>query len=69
VLAPFIARARQAEQDGRLAFRFRHRVDELIVERGAVAGVRGAVLDSSIAERGARSSRDFVSDFELRALP
>jgi len=67
VLAPFVVRARQAEQEGRLAFRFRHRVDELIVERGAVVGVRGAVLASSIAERGARSSRDVIGDFELRA--
>jgi predicted oxidoreductase len=67
VLAPFVVRARQAEQEGRLAFRFRHRVDELIVERGAVVGVRGAVLASSIAERGARSSRDVMGDFELRA--
>jgi predicted oxidoreductase len=67
VLAPFIARARQAERDGRLAFRFRHRVDELIVERGAVVGVRSVLLASSIAERGTRSSRDVVGDFELRA--
>jgi uncharacterized protein len=67
VLAPFIARARQAEQEGRIEFRFRHRVDELIVERGAVVGVRGAQLAASIAERGAKSSRDVVGDFELRA--
>jgi predicted oxidoreductase len=67
VLAPFVARARQAEQAGRLEFRFRHRVDELILEGGAVVGVRGAVLAGSIAERGARSGRDVVGDFELRA--
>jgi len=67
VLAPFIARARQAEQNGRLEFRFRHRADELIVERGAVAGVRGAVLAASVVERGARSGRNAVGDFELRA--
>ena len=66
VLAPFVARARQAEQNGRLEFRFRHRVDELIVEGGSVTGVRGAVLAASIAERGARSMRDVVGDFELR---
>ncbi len=67
VLAPFVACARQAEDRGLLEFRFRHRVDELIVERGAVTGVRGAVLAPSIAERGAQSSRDIVGDFELRA--
>jgi predicted oxidoreductase len=67
VLAPFITRARQAEEHGRLEFRFRHRVDELIVEGDAVVGVRGSVLASSIAERGAPSSRDGVGAFELRA--
>ena len=67
VLAPFIARARQAEDNSRLEFRFRHRVDELIVDGGAVVGVRGAVLAQSVVERGARSSRDVVGDFELRA--
>jgi predicted oxidoreductase len=67
VLAPFVARARQAEQHGTLEFRFRHRVDELIVEQGAVAGARGVLLSSSIAERGARSSRDVVGEFEVRA--
>ena len=67
VLAPFVTRARQAEDNGRLEFRFRHRVDELIVEGGAVVGVRGAVLAQSVVERGARSSSDVVGDFELRA--
>ena len=67
VLAPFIARTRQAEQNGRLEFRFRHRVDELIVENGAVTGARGAVLAPSIAERGAVSMRDVSGHFELRA--
>ena len=67
VLAPFVARARQAEQGGRLEFRFRHRIDQLIVEGRAVVGVRGAQLAQSVVERGARSSREVVGDFELRA--
>jgi predicted oxidoreductase len=67
VLAPFVARARQAEREGRLEFRFRHRVDSLIVERGRVAGVRGAQLAMSIARRGARSGREPVGEFEIRA--
>ena len=67
VLAPFIARARQAEDNGRLEFRYRHRVDDLVVDGGAVVGVRGAVLAQSVVERGARSSREVVEDFEIRA--
>ena len=52
VVAPFVRRAREAEKAGRLTFRFRHRVDELIVENGAVAGVRGALLEDDGVARG-----------------
>ncbi len=48
-------------------FAYRHRVDELIVEGGAVVGVRGAVLEPSTAARGVASSRNVVGDFEFRA--
>ena len=67
LLAPFMARARQAEQQGKLEFRFRHRVDELLIESGNVVGVRGAQLAASTVERGVKSSREVVGDFELRA--
>ena len=45
VLAPFVRRARDAENAGRLRFRFRHRVDGLIVTNGTVEGIHGAVLE------------------------
>jgi hypothetical protein len=67
VLAPFERRVRGAAADGRVGFRFRHRVDELTVTGGAVDGVRGAVLEPSDAARGTRSSRTEVGQFELRA--
>ncbi|GAA1773698.1 FAD-binding dehydrogenase [Agromyces lapidis] len=67
VLAPFIARVRAGEAAGLVEFRHRHRVDELIVEGGAVVGVRGAVLAPDDAARGEASNRDVVGDFELRA--
>ena len=47
VLAPFVRRAREAEKTGRLRFKFRHRVDGLIVTDGTVEGVRGAILEPS----------------------
>ncbi|HEU5267074.1 MAG TPA: FAD-binding dehydrogenase [Jatrophihabitans sp.] len=56
-----------AEQRGLVTFAFRHRVDELIVTDGAVAGVRGAVLEHSDAQRGAPSSRESTGEFELHA--
>ena len=67
VLEPFVARARDAERQGRLTFRFRHRVTELVVSGGGVTGVRGDVLEASTVERGRGSSRTVVSDFELTA--
>jgi len=67
VLAPFIARVKAGEAAGLVEFRHRHRVDELIVEGGAVVGVRGALLAADEAARGEASNRDVVGDFELRA--
>ena len=67
VLAPFIARVKAGEAAGLVEFRHRHRVDELIVEAGAVVGVRGAVLAPDEVGRGEPSNRDVVGEFELRA--
>ena len=67
VLEPFVLRAREAEKAGLLAFRFRHRVDEIVITNGAAAGVRGAVLEADAAERGRKSSRVMTGDFELKA--
>jgi uncharacterized protein len=67
VVAPFEATLREGVAKGLVDLRFRHRVDELIVENGAVVGARGAVLAPDDAERGAASNRDVVSQFDLRA--
>lgn len=55
------------ERRGLVSFAFRHQVDDLIVEDGAVVGVRGSVLEPTDLERGKESSRTKVEDFELRA--
>ena len=67
VVAPFERRAREAEKQGRIVFRFRHRVDGLIITSGTVEGVHGAILEPSSAERGASTSRVEVGTFEFRA--
>lgn len=59
--------ARRLIGNPRVRFVHRHRVDELIVDDGAVVGVRGAVLEPSDAVRGAPSSRNVFGDFEFRA--
>ncbi|MGD9960349.1 FAD-binding dehydrogenase [Nocardioides sp.] len=55
------------ERRGLVEFGFRHRVDELVVEDGAVVGVRGSVLAPDPSERGVSSSREVLEAFELRA--
>jgi hypothetical protein len=67
VVAPFARRVRAAVSDGRVEFRFRHRVDELTVTGGTVDGVRGAMLEPSSAARGRASSRTEAGEFELHA--
>lgn len=57
----------RAESSDRVRFGFRHRADELIVEGGAVVGVRGAVLAPDGSPRGVASSREVVGEFEHRA--
>ena len=51
VLAPFMAQARQAEDSSRLEFRFRHRVDELIVEEGWIVALDRAGLVGNAERR------------------
>ncbi|RVW02091.1 FAD-binding dehydrogenase [Rhodococcus xishaensis] len=56
-----------AASRGQVTFRYRHQVDELIVEGGAVVGVRGTVLEASNEPRGVKSSRTPAGEFEMRA--
>ena len=67
VIAPFVRRVREAEQRGLVELRFRHRVDELTVADGTVAGVAGHVLQASAITRGQKSGRETVGEFELAA--
>src|ERR1700716_1036730 len=66
VVEPFERRARQAQANGRLTFKFRHRVDALSITDGTVDGVSGAILEADPVERGKSSSRKVVGDFTLR---
>lgn len=67
LLEPFVRRTRDGERAGRLAFRFRHCVNELVRDGAAVTGVRGDRLEPSSVERGQMSSRTSIGAFELSA--
>ncbi len=67
VVEPFVESALDAAARGLVTFHHRHRVDELVFTAGAVSGVRGAVLATDDAPRGAPSNRDIAGEFELNA--
>jgi uncharacterized protein len=67
VLAPFAERALRAAADGLIAFKFRHRVNEISRSGGAIDGVAGDILEPSAVERGQKSSRVVVGQFALKA--
>ena len=65
LLEPFIHLVREAQGNGLVELRFRHRVDRLISTNGTITGVAGAVLAPDACERGRSSSRESVAEFEL----
>src|SRR4051794_38292523 len=67
IVEPFERRAREAQAQRRLTFRFRHRVDAFSVTNGIVDGVTGSILQPDNVERGKSSSRKVTGDFTLRA--
>ncbi|HZQ32469.1 MAG TPA: FAD-binding dehydrogenase [Mycobacterium sp.] len=67
VVEPFERRVRAHADAGRIAFKFRHCVDELVTAAGGVTGVRGRILEPTTQPRGKATSRESVGDFELTA--
>ncbi|KAK5996806.1 KsdD-like steroid dehydrogenase [Cladobotryum mycophilum] len=56
----------KAEQKGIIQFKFRHMVDEIIIdEAGRAVGIKGQVLEEDDSPRGVKSSRTVVDTFEL----
>jgi predicted oxidoreductase len=67
VLEPFIRRVREHAAEGRIALKFRHRVSRIVKTGDTVTGVAGEVLEPSMVERGQKSGRAVVGDFEFAA--
>src|SRR5699024_4920691 len=67
LVKPFEQSVREHMKNGVVEYLPRHRVDGLLMESGAVAGVQGSVLEPSSVERGEASSREVVSTFEYHA--
>jgi len=67
VVEPFIQLAKQAAHKGLIQFKFRHRVNELLVVNGAVKGVSGSILAETNVKRGEKSTGLVVGDFNFEA--
>jgi len=67
LIEPFVRRVREAERNGLISLRFRHRVTSLSKSGGKVDGVTGEILEPSHVERGVKSSRTIFGHFELKA--
>ncbi|WP_433385294.1 FAD-binding dehydrogenase [Actinoplanes sp. CA-142083] len=67
VVEPFEKKVRAGVAAGKVVFKHRHRVDEVVRTGGVVTGVRGAILEASSAARGTPSSRTITGSFDLKA--
>jgi uncharacterized protein len=67
LLEPFVRRVREAEAQGFVSLRFRHRVTGLDATDSVIDGVHGEVLEASNVGRGRTSSRTVAGEFSLRA--
>ncbi|KAF5000129.1 hypothetical protein FGRMN_1943 [Fusarium graminum] len=66
VVRVFADPVKKAAEKGIVTFKFRHAVDEVIVdESGRAVGVRGRVLEDDDAERGIKTSRVEKDKFEI----
>jgi predicted oxidoreductase len=66
IVRVFAEPVQAAGKRGLVTFKFRHRVDEVIVDsNGHAIGVRGKLLEQGNEVRGAATSRVEVGDFEL----
>jgi len=66
-VAPFERRVREHVASGRIRLYFRHQVSRVLTDNARVTGVAGERLAASVVERGERSNREVIGDFELTA--
>ncbi|KAL6907160.1 FAD binding domain-containing protein [Trichoderma evansii] len=66
VVKVFADPVKKAAEEGLIEFKFRHQVDELIVDgTGRAIGVKGSVLEEDNSPRGEKTNRNVVDSFEL----
>ena len=67
VIEPFVRRVQAHAAAGRITLKFRHQVSRIVCTANAATGVAGEVLEPSTVERGQRSGRNAIGEFEFSA--
>jgi uncharacterized protein len=67
VVEPFAEGVKEAAKKGLIQFKFRHRVNELVVVNGRVKGVSGTILEPTDVKRGEKSPNTVIGDFSFEA--
>ena len=67
IVAPFERRVREHVDEKVIVLKCRHRVSHIVKTEGRVTGVAGEVLEASTVQRGQRSTRNVIGDFEFNA--
>ncbi len=67
VLEHFIHRVRAHVDAGLIQLKFRHQVSHIIMQNGSAKGVSGEVLADDGIQRGGKTNRDEVGEFEVYA--
>lgn len=67
VVRVFAEPVKAKAKEGLVDFRFRHRVDELVIDEatGRAVGVKGSILDPDDSPRGVKTNRNESGSFEL----
>ncbi len=67
VIKPFVDKALEAEKSGLLKFAWRHKVTELLIKDNTVIGIAGERLAEDSQDRGVKSNRNVIGNFEYHA--
>ncbi|WP_274308069.1 FAD-binding dehydrogenase [Solibacillus daqui] len=67
LVEPFSNQVLQAASEGKIDYKPRHQVTELITIDGTVSGIRGNILEAATITRGEESSRVVIDHFEYHA--
>ncbi len=67
VMEHFVRRVKEHVDAGLIQLKFRHQVSHIIMQNGAAKGVSGEVLADDAAQRGGKTNRDEVGEFEVYA--